>query len=239
MFGRGRGLLSAAQRGSIPWCGRCASGSYHVPEEGVEGDGEDGCNEAGVGHVHIAEELCHGCNIHLGGERQLLGSGGACGGTEPHTQRGCLHPKPNALQERINLSMSPSLNLAKLRVQSQKEGWGLPQNRFPPCLREPRVCSGAQKDPGAVRTCCCEDGHQHYRETLHVSEPQGRGHCFTASLLLGREDGHPEPRIVQPPTRFPLHKTDANPWHSVHRCTCIISCKKTFLSYVTTTKENP
>lgn len=158
MFGRGRGLLNAAQRGSIPWCGRCASGSYHVPEEGVEGDGEDGCNESGVGHVHVAEELRHGCNIHLGGERQLLGSGGACGGTEPHTQRGCLHPKPNTLQERINLSMSPSLNLAKLRVQGQKEGWGLPQNQLPPCLRERRVCSGAQKDPGAVRTCCCEMG---------------------------------------------------------------------------------
>lgn len=94
VFGRGRGLLSAAQRGSVPWCGRCASGSYHVPEEWVEGDGEDGCNEAGIGHVHVAEELRHGCNIHLGGERQLPGLGVPAGAPSLIPKGGVFIPNP-------------------------------------------------------------------------------------------------------------------------------------------------
>lgn len=66
--------------------------------------------------------------------------------------------RPAGKDESLNVPKQCVVKSCYARVQSQKEGWGLPQNWLPPCLREPRVCSGAQKDSGTVRTCCCEMG---------------------------------------------------------------------------------
>lgn len=88
--------------------------SYHVPEEWVEGNRQDGCNEVRISHIHIAEDPRHGCHIHLRGERQLMGVRVPAEALSVVAKDGVLHPKSNALQELMNLQTNSSHALGSL-----------------------------------------------------------------------------------------------------------------------------
>ena len=59
-------ICPSVQLAQIIW----AQGTYHIPEERVESDGEDSSHKAGIRGVHVAQQPGHNAEVCLQGHSQ-------------------------------------------------------------------------------------------------------------------------------------------------------------------------